>query len=580
MKTRHFVLPAVITVLFLFLFLGQTPFHTKGEPREAVVALSMLQQHNWILPINNGVDMAYKPPFFHWCIAAASTVAGEVNEYTSRLPSAFWLTVMVLVGYVFYAKRRGMEVALLMLLLTLTNFEVHRAGVNCRVDMVLSALIVLAIYQLYKWGERGLRGVPWTAILCMSGAVLTKGPVGMVLPCLVVGVFLWIRRGTFWPVFGRFVAVGLAACLVPLAWYVAAWRQGGDEFLTLVLEENVLRFLGKMTYESHENPWYYNFMTVAAGWTPYTLLALLSLFALKYHRIGGSVKTWWHKLCDYIRHMDDARLLSLLSIVLIFVFYCIPKSKRSVYLLPIYPFIAYFLAEYILYLCRRHAWVIKAFGHILAGLTIALLALFAALQMGLVPDSIFGTGRHAAENVAFMHALETLPIGLTGVVLLALLAGSVIKFYRSLKSNALVQFYTTLGIVLALYLSLDGFFQPAVLSVKSDKPVAEHIATLVPEDAPVYSYSPYYPSPNVLHPFTLNFYLNNRIVPFYEFRPEKGYLVVGDEEIGSFRERYSEEYDIEEVWNSGHRSCDHKQNIRLYKVRKKTNENVGEGNQE
>ena len=284
MKTKHFWLLAALTFLLLFLFMGQTPFHTKGEPREAVVALSMLQQDNWILPINNGVDMAYKPPFFHWCIAAASMVAGEVNEYTSRLPSAFWLAVMVLTGYIFYARRRGVELAFLMALLTLTNFEVHRAGVNCRVDMVLSALMVLSIYQLYKWGERDMKGIPWTAILCMSGAILTKGPVGMVLPCLVVGVFLWIRTGRFGRVFGKFVAVGLGACLLPLLWYVAAWRQGGDEFLTLVLEENVLRFLGKMTYESHENPWYYNVMTVLAGYVPYTLLVLLSLFVLKYKK--------------------------------------------------------------------------------------------------------------------------------------------------------------------------------------------------------------------------------------------------------------------------------------------------------
>ena len=49
-RTKFFWLLAAITFLSLFLFLGQTPFHTKGEPREAVVALSMLQQDNWTLP--------------------------------------------------------------------------------------------------------------------------------------------------------------------------------------------------------------------------------------------------------------------------------------------------------------------------------------------------------------------------------------------------------------------------------------------------------------------------------------------------------------------------------------------------
>ena len=575
-RTKFFWLLAAITFLSLFLFLGQTPFHTKGEPREAVVALSMLQQDNWTLPINNGVDMAYKPPFFHWCIAAVSTVAGEVNEYTSRFPSAFWLAVMVLVGYVFFAKRRGVEVAFLMGLLTLTNFEVHRAGVNCRVDMVLSALIVLAIYQLYKWGERGLRGIPWTGILCMSGAALTKGPVGIVLPCLVVAVFLWIRGYNFWRLLGRFAATAIRACILPMVWYLAAWRQGGDEFLTLVLEENVWRFLGKMSYESHENPWWYNVMTVLAGWTPYTLLGLMSLFVLKYNKkVSGGLKSAWKRLCDSVRRMDDARLLSLLATVLIFVFYCIPKSKRSVYLLPIYPFIAFFLAEYILWLCRNHRVVVRAFGHVLAGLSVILLALFAALQAGLVPDSIFGTGRHAAQNIAFKQALETLPIGPLAILVLAVLVIGIVIFWRNVRrNNTRALPYTVTGLVLAIFFSLDGLFQPAVLSVKSDKPVAEHIATLVPADAGLYSCHPDYPSYNILHPFTLNFYLDNRIVPFGAFFPTEGYLVAGDGDIAAFKQRYGSTYDTEEVWNSGHRSCDSKQTILLCKFHKKPDNTI------
>lgn len=86
-------------------------------------------------------------------------------------------------------------------LITLTNFEVHRAGTNCRVDMLLAALMVMALYQLYRWGEKGLKGVPWLGILCLSGAFLTKGPVGMALPCLVTAVFLWIRGMHFGRIF-------------------------------------------------------------------------------------------------------------------------------------------------------------------------------------------------------------------------------------------------------------------------------------------------------------------------------------------------------------------------------------------
>lgn len=51
-RDKRFWQLAGIVFLFLFLFLGEAYFNTKGEPREAGVALSILQQDNWILPVN------------------------------------------------------------------------------------------------------------------------------------------------------------------------------------------------------------------------------------------------------------------------------------------------------------------------------------------------------------------------------------------------------------------------------------------------------------------------------------------------------------------------------------------------
>lgn len=102
----HLMLFAIGCVTLLT-FLGYTEFYTKGEPREAIVSVTMLDSGNWILPTDNGCDIAYKPPFFHWCIAAASAVVGEVNEYTSRFPSAVALIAMTVATFAFYRRRRG-----------------------------------------------------------------------------------------------------------------------------------------------------------------------------------------------------------------------------------------------------------------------------------------------------------------------------------------------------------------------------------------------------------------------------------------------------------------------------------------
>ena len=61
----------------------------------------------------------------------------------------------------FYARRTHSSLALTAALVTLTSFELHRAGGNCRVDMVLTALIVCALYALFRWYEKGMKGIPF-----------------------------------------------------------------------------------------------------------------------------------------------------------------------------------------------------------------------------------------------------------------------------------------------------------------------------------------------------------------------------------------------------------------------------------
>lgn len=558
-----------LCIIMLFLFLGLTPFNTRGEPREALVALAMLHDGNWTLPLTNGVDIAYKPPFFHWCIALVSAIVGGVTEFTSRFPSAVGLTVMAVAGYRFFAHRLGPTVSLLATLVLLTNFEVHRAGVNCRVDMLLTSMIVCALYALYIWAvDKRMRGIPWIGILCMSGAFLTKGPVGVVLPCMVVAVMLWIRGRGFWPVMWRMALVAVGACVLPAVWYYAAWRQGGQPFLDLVMMENVLRFLGKMNYASHENPWWYNVMTMATGLLPWTLLLLFSLFSLRYKRPELSPSVLWEKLKRSISTMDDARLFALLSGVLIFVFYCIPKSKRSVYLLPVYPFAAYFIAEYAIWLARNHKRVISSYGAVIASLALVMTAAGIAAIAGLIPDSIFH-GRHAEQNAAFLHAAGAVPSLWEAVVLAVPAVASLFYFFgRKHLAEAQVRVFAIALTTVAMFFCLDGFYQPRVLTVKSNKEVAREVERIVPKGR-VYSYITLTAPDNRMHPFTINFYTGGRVVPFVEFKPTDGYVLIGPREIEIFKKNYGNTYELKLVLDSHHRSCDDHDDVVLYEFHRK-----------
>ena len=526
----------ILAIVMMIPFLGLSDFNTKGEPREAVVAYTMLEHGNWILPINNGGDIPYKPPFFHWCIAFFSLIAGHVNEYTSRLPSAVSLILMTIGGFVFYAKRKDTHTSLIAAILTLTAFEVHRAGMNCRVDMVNSALIVGAMYLLYRWWEKGKHQLPWLAILCMSGATLTKGPVGIILPCFVMGVFMLTQRENFWGIIWRMALTALLSLIIPFCWYYAAYLQGGDEFLRLVKEENIDRFMGKMAYESHENPAWYNLLTLVMGWAPYTLLLLFSLFILPWKKFSKT------RFLENAKKATPLQVFTWLAFLLVLFFYCIPKSKRSVYLLPCYPFMAYLIAEYIVWMMKEKTGAIKVYAGVIASLAVILVVTAFVIRTGCIPDTIFH-GKHAADNIAMLHAIGDSYSFLFNACQIFLLIGAY-HIFKALKKKETSQMMRyTLVMIIAIFITLDSTLQPAVLNTKADK----HLAPVIEkkfDTSKLYSYM----SIEMMHFFSLNFYLGDKIQQFDKVLPQDGVLMIPEGDMPDFKEKFGKDYALQKVW--------------------------------
>lgn len=553
---KAFTIVCVIAVMLTVPFLGLTDFYSKGEPREAVVAYTMVEHGNWILPINNGGDIPYKPPFFHWCIALFSLLQGHVSEFTSRLPSALALVAMSVGGFVFFAKRKNANMALLATLLSLTAFEVHRAGINCRVDMVNTAFMVGALFLMFRWWERGKHTMPWLAILCMSGATLTKGPVGMLLPCAVMGVFMLTQRESLWSTVWRLGLTALLSLVLPLCWYYAAYMQGGDEFLRLVKEENIDRLLGKMAYESHENPFWYNFLTLITGWLPYTLLFVFSLFVLPWKRFSKS------GFMQSVRRAEPMQVFVWLAFGIILFFYCIPKSKRSVYLLPCYPFMAWLMAQYVVWLVANRLSAVKAYAWLMGVLGVVLSVAFVVLKTGVVPDTLFH-GKHAADNIAMLHTLESICVS-PSHLLFALLpaAVGVVTIMTLLKKDDALRnrvVWLSLSVVVALFLALDSTFQPAVLNTKADKPLASQIEQRF-DMTKMYSYM----SSPMLHFFSLNFYLGDRIQQFEKVKPEDGVLMIPEDDVEEFKKTVGRGYCLQRVWQI-RRAVEEKHEVGFYK---------------
>ena len=474
-RTSLLIVAAVAALLFIP-WLGDTYFYSKGEPREAIVAMTMLNDGNWILPVSYGTDIPYKPPLLAWLIAGASAVlnGGVVNEFTSRLPSALAAIAMLVAGWRLVASRAGERKAWVMTLVTATSFEVFRAATACRVDMVLTACMIGAVYAMYT-----MRGHPrrvlW-AVLLLSGATLAKGPVGALLPCLAMGIYFLLRGDNFFRTFFSLTGICVAAFLLPALWYYAAWLQGGDRFLALAMEENIGRLTGSMGYDSHVNPWYYNVVTVVAGMLPWTVPVLV---ALLYRSVRRRLRM--------IRLDRGLPLMAWTVCLTVFLFYCIPESKRSVYLLPCYPFMAYGVAWV---LCEVSGTrLMRVWSRLLGVLALAVPCVAVAGSAGWIPGVQF----------APLHWW------LWPVAVLPLLAGVWWLGTRSLRRTGLK---SALALTFILLVAYNAAYMPMVLNSRSDVHAARRVESIVPPGDRIVTVIE---ADSLMRYYSLNFYLGDRL---------------------------------------------------------------------
>lgn len=537
----------VICIISVFPWIGIGDFSTKGEPREAAVAVSMLDSGNWILPHVYADEIAYKPPFAHWLMAAASYPGGQVTEFTSRLPSAVAFTVMIGFILVFFGKRFKFQEAFIATLLLITSFEMHRAAMTTRVDMVLTSLMVIGFIQLYRWEEKlELKGLPVAIPILLGCAVLTKGPVGVILPLFVFGVYLlMLRKYSGLTIFKSLLYVFVSSLFLPALWYAAAWRQGGERFLDLVWAENFGRFFRLPTPDidydlGHEKGAIYNLYTLLTGFIPWTLFFIFSLFGTKiivpYLSVKAIAKKVWHGILS----LEKPQLFSLTAIVCILFFYTLPSSKRSVYLLPAYPFIALFLAKYALYITEYRTRVTRVFAAFISAVSCLALLIVLLTATGLVhPVRMLEAYTQNVQVLAQADILANAwqhPSWLTVFIWLIVLAALCTVYYQMRKKINIKILYATIGLVFTLNLFIDGVIMKNLREGVSCKEFALRIKKEYEfRKGNVFVLNSLKVSPNF---YGLNFYLGNIFENFEHKRPEQGYFITTDTMLPHLKDRY------------------------------------------
>jgi 4-amino-4-deoxy-L-arabinose transferase-like glycosyltransferase len=564
-------LTVLIAVLSVLPWIGLGDFATKGEPREAAVAVSMLKTGNGILPAVYADELAYKPPLAHWLMVVASYPQGYVSEFTARLPSALALIILIGAVVVFFGRRtRKFHEALVTACILITCIEIHRAGMTARVDMLLTTLIVMGLFGLYRWKEkRSLKGLPLEVSLLLGLATLVKGPVGIVLPLFVFGVYLLLEgKYPCRMIFRSLFYVGLSSVFIPSLWYLAAWNQGGQGFLNLVIAENFGRFfhieIPAIHYElGHEKGLWYNFVTLIAGFVPWTIALLCAFPGLKWTwKINWKEDIQLLTILRRLRSMEAIQLFSLVAATGIIFFYSIPSSKRSVYLMPAYPFIAFFLSQYLLHIVEHRTKVLRAFAFLVTTAAAFTLLLALLTATSLIDPAAFAAA--CTDSEITLHVVQTIVSMLTSPDMITCLILSLFfiillitcrSLYRRINIKIL---YSVIALLCCLNFFIDGVVMRGERRSGSIRPFAERIMQEYPlQGGNIYVMNDLHHYPNL---YGLNFYLGNIFLPFdLSFSstpplptgslplstgslPAEGYLLSGDLDLKKIRSRYADKY--------------------------------------
>ena len=347
----------VVVWLALFFRLGTLPLLQPDEGRNAEVAREMKESGAWLSPSYNGIAYLDKPAFYFKAVALSLAAFGD-NETAARLPSAIFGLALLAITFLFCRRVHGTRCAIMAVIViaTMPLYVVNSRTVIF--DIALAFFVSAAIFAGYRAEEcEGKSRRNWYLLGALAAglATLVKGPVGFLIPGLVLFVshfverlgearnlirelaagfmtvvkgplvyliprmfFLVFRRvGARCGMFKRFFApLNLLVFFgVTLPWFIGLSLQHPDFPYYGLIEESFHRFT---TVKFHRTqPFYFYALIVAGMFLPWS-------FVLP----EAGVAAWKNKLFK-----SPADRLCLVWAVVVVIFFSLSKSKMPGYIL-------------------------------------------------------------------------------------------------------------------------------------------------------------------------------------------------------------------------------------------------------
>ena len=257
----------------------------------ASIGMEMLMNGSWLEVYHGGKDYLDKPPLLFWCNATSMAIFG-INTFAAKLPGVLALLLSLLSLFRFCQIWYSLSIARLATLVLASSQAFLLMSNDVKTDGLLSAWIMMALWQGSVFLHKNSLKSILLFSLSLALALMTKGPLGFLLPCGALMLHLLLSRNL-----KRLLNPRLLLVLPIIALLITPMCIGLYEQFDLHPEKEVyglkgpsgLRFFfwtqsfGRITGEIYWNngaPWHFFLLSMLWDFAPWVLFFWLAVIRL------------------------------------------------------------------------------------------------------------------------------------------------------------------------------------------------------------------------------------------------------------------------------------------------------------
>jgi 4-amino-4-deoxy-L-arabinose transferase-like glycosyltransferase len=318
----------LLLLVSLPFFIGLGGVLWGSEGRWTFVSQEMVSSGNWLEPRIEGEFYGDKPLLSYWLIALLAMPSGVVNETLGRLPSALAAAGVVWLTGRSAAPLLGRRAAVFSAIVVATSFSLMFWARSASADLVslFFATAAIAVYLETKRSPRRWHAPVFFALLALGGHC--KGMPAVLVPLGVAGadVLLSSQLVVFARRWRELVLGGALGVALYLAPFLASRLARGDwQLLYLMYVENFVRVFDAFDHTDSVFYYVYTLPVMLLPWGLWLFGALISAAR---------------------RDRNEGERFALIAFAVTFALFTASESRRSYYIMPIFPWSAMLIAAF------------------------------------------------------------------------------------------------------------------------------------------------------------------------------------------------------------------------------------------